>query len=80
MCLVATTNGDDDDGDNEGLGKMAQGIAAFATEPDSVSLILRTHMVEGEKRITRVVLWPLLTHHGTCTHMHTHVRTTQIKL
>lgn len=69
LCLAATKNDDGDDDDNKGLGKMTQWIGAFVTEPDNVSLILRTHMVEGENQITRVVLWAPLTHHGTCDHM-----------
>lgn len=37
---------------------MAQWIKALATKMKSVSLIPGIHVVEGEKRILKVILWP----------------------
>lgn len=45
--------------------EMAQGIEALAAKPGDLSSIPRTHMVEGEKCLLQVVLWPPHVGHGT---------------
>ena len=41
-------------------------IQGLSTKPEGLSLILRTHMLEREKRLLQVVLWHMCVH----THMH----------
>lgn len=33
---------------------MAQGVRAFASKPDYLSFVTRTHMVEGEDQLLRL--------------------------
>lgn len=35
---------------------MPQWVKAFATKPDDLSLVLRTHMVQGENCLPQIVL------------------------
>lgn len=37
---------------------LAQRVKALATKPDDLSLILKIHVVEGQKWLPKVVLWP----------------------
>lgn len=53
--------------------KLAQWVKALATRFDSLSLILRFHVVETENQPPQVVLW--LPHMPWYAHTHTHVYT-----
>lgn len=50
---------------------MAQ-VKALA-DKSVMSSIPRSHMVEGEKQLLNVVLWPLHVQHGMHVHIHEHI-------
>lgn len=51
-------------------GEMAQWLERLAIETDDLNLIPRTHMMEGEKRLPKVVLTSMCMswHMSTCVH------------
>lgn len=48
--------------------QMAQYVKSLRPNPDDLSFVGGTHIVEGEKWITDIILWPSHTH----THVHAH--------
>lgn len=46
---------------------MAQQVKALAAKVDNLGLIPGMHMVEGERSLQQLVLWPLHLPHGTHT-------------
>lgn len=55
-------------GDNE----MAQWVKVLASKPVDLSSIPKTHAVEGENQLTKVVLQSPYTFPGTCAPTYTH--------